>query len=373
MKGGPKHLNERKGEKPDSDTKITFNGEERKPEKSNRPGVAAADNDRMLNWRDNFPNKEEHSDSDTSGNIKEDQQQAASHDISHYHKVKKKRKSFGTGNKTGSSLSPIIVILKNIWIPLLSAAIVGLGLGFTVLLFFPGDGKTSDTASTFSREQAASAGKDEKSISSSQAEAIPVGKLAMTVNVVQVGAYSTKAQANEKIASLKDKGIPAISYESDNIYVFLGAAMGEGQVDPLKTYYDEAAIDIYIKKWPITAKNPLLKNSSLNSFLLEGKNLLNKLFVLSNGVMISSDPPEDKELKVLNKMKVGWTMAGDEAMKPLSKKEKASLEDFYDKLSGATLELNGLEPKTAKSDISKVQQKLLEAMVLYKTFLTSKG
>ncbi|TCP32233.1 sporulation related protein [Scopulibacillus darangshiensis] len=349
--------------------KVSFNGEERKlEEKKDQSKVAAVDKDKMLNWRDTFPKT---ADKQSIHDVEEDDMQhAAGHDPIYFpkgKKKKKKKKKRTVASKNNRESSPqLIIILKNIWIPLLSAVIVGLGLGFTILLLFSGD----DKAQTTSKIQANSAVKSENTTSKPSEEAAK--NLELDLNVIQAGAFSKQDQAKELANKLEDKGLASLTTKNDNFYVFAGLASDADQVDGLKEYFKNQGIDVYAKTWDIQSTKSWAKEAPLNQFFYQGKELLGKLLTLNNKVMVSGDHPKNSRLKDINKIKVGWDMIDDNKMSGLSKKERAKVRDFHSTLSDATMAANKLENKATKEKVSALEQNLMDAVKLYKDLVGGK-
>ncbi|MGV3487937.1 MAG: hypothetical protein ACO1OC_05050, partial [Tuberibacillus sp.] len=107
-----------KNNRDQEDVIVTFNGKNHKLKDWIKIEKAAVDDDSSLNWKKVF---EEHTPKPNLG-------ESAPTGFVPYKKIKKKRKAYNA--------LPLALIFKQFWVPFLSAIIVGLGIGFTVLIMF---------------------------------------------------------------------------------------------------------------------------------------------------------------------------------------------------------------------------------------------
>jgi hypothetical protein len=315
------------------DVIVAFNGKDHKLKEWTRKEKAATDDDPSLNWRKVF---EEHTPKTNMG-------EPAPTGFVPYKKVKKKRRK--------TSTAPIILLFKQFWIPFLSAVIVGLGIGFTVLIMFSHH-KTEDKQAVPTTAQPA-----KQTPSDEVAKSMGGDGFAINLQVIQGGSFDTLKAAKDRLTELKDQSVPAAIFTEDNNYkVMIGVAKSEDARRKMQEKLGD--IELYGKSWsfhPQTIKT----SKNVGDFLKTGKDFVESMVPLS--VSKESDKTLDK--KVLSKIsdEMGnWSGIDDLNVKGSL---KSDLTSFRGAVEAALSHLeNGDDPDDG-------QQSLLDAISIYQKIL----
>lgn len=288
---------------------ISFNGRNTTLNQWVNKPVALTDQDQMKNWRkeepkgDNLKKSQEKLSTDESapkltGPLDwrhfENKQTAAT--LLHQ-PIKNKKKS-------KSSQPDFVIFIKKFWVPFLSAIIVGLGLGFTVLLILANHNADTPNENVLSTSQKGIT----PGVSSTQNNE-PVttanGKdYLLNLQVIQLGIWNSQASAVAAQNQFEASGIHSALIKNGNQYaLFAGMALNTGDLAPLEqtlknkvNYYDKG----YVIN-PKTVKGTKLDLQDIKTANLVIQNLIPlSLSAITNGQVNQSVLKEVK--KALDQM-----------------------------------------------------------------------
>lgn len=322
-----------KTRKNQEDVIVTFNGKNHRLKDWMKIEKAAVDDDASLNWRKVF---EEHT-------PKPDNSESAPTGFVPYKKVKKKRlhkPNYGFGQ-----------LFKMFWIPFLSAVVVGLGIGFTVLLMFS-DHKTNHAKAPEAPEAVATSAE----LKVNTLDGTP---FSMTVQVLQENSYKTEAGAKEDLSQLKENEKPgAVLKENGNYKVIVGLAKDEATRKQLANTFGGMAL--YGKAFSFSPK-AVRTSQQVGEFLIDGKNLMMAMVPLSTEKALGKKIDGTK-LSVLNEKLNHWAAIDQLNVTGSLKKDltffRGAVESAYSHLEG-------------KDDPDSAQQSLLDALASYQKIVTA--
>jgi len=154
-------------------------------------------------------------------------------------------------------------IFKTFVLPIASALIIGLILGFIMLRMFVN--VEGNTANVNQQEQPpAAANQTENAAAGTEAEA---GTEAAEVSplssyVLQGGVFSSMESAEAARVSYQEQGLPAVIWERDNQYfLFVGIAHTGEQIDAMEQSVQEMGLDAFSKEWSTQGANVELTES----------------------------------------------------------------------------------------------------------------
>lgn len=278
-----------------NEIRVMFNGKETTINKSVKKVVAATDQDQKKQWRneeDLHKEREKNEKAEETETKNQDlyeqyelyawdaRQPAASLSTSTIKKKKKKRVK-------KSSHATITMFIKKFWVPFLSAVIVGLGLGFTVLLIFMNHKPVPVSATV---------GSQTNSVSSTSASTTPTSTTQSTVagkdymlnlQVVQTGYYDTKQSALTDQSKFEAMGVHAVlTTDSSHYALFSGLALTKNQLSILEP--------TIINKTPIYGKPWVLNPNKVKGTKKELQDLKTANLVIQNLIPLSLDAIQSK-------------------------------------------------------------------------------
>jgi len=315
------------------DVIVTFNGKNHKLKDWVKKEKAAVDDDSTLNWNKVF---EEHTPKPVIG-------ETAPTGFVPYKKVKKKRRT-KSAKTTG-------IFVKQLWIPLMSAIIVGLGIGFTVLLVFSNH-KAEKPPSVAASAQPVQATPADSSLIS-----LAGNQFAVNLQVLQESSFDTLSAANDHIKQLKDKNIPAVVFNEGGDYkVFIGLAKDEGTRRELTGIFGDR--QLYGKALSFTP-NTIKTSKQIGDFLNSGKALMTDMIPLSSAKALDKNLSKDA-LSAIDKKLNQWASIDQLNVKGTLKKDltsfRGAIESAYSHLENA-------------DDPDNAQQSLLDALGTYQKIL----
>lgn len=323
-----------KDNKDQEDVIVAFNGKNHKLKDWTREEKAATDDDPSLNWKKVF---EEHTPRPNLG-------ESAPTGFVPYKKVKKKRK-----NIAGNSIVPLI---KQFWIPFLSAIIVGLGIGFTVLIMF------SHHKDVKKEALPADAPVSQQKPSDVVAKSLSGGDFAVSLQVVQGGSYGTQKAANERLDELKKLQVPAAVFREDDQYkVLIGVAASESVRREMTDAFTNVK-DLYGKSWAYQPKT-IKTSNQVADFLKIGKQLFDALVPLSAAKTLDQKV-DKKALSDIGKNLNKWP--GIDTLN-VKGSLKSDLTSFRGAVEAALSHLENTD------DPDNAQQSLLDAISTYQKIL----
>ena len=239
----------------------------------------------VLDWREQFPVKPESID-----------QQAASRESALFYQKK--------GFKKGD----ILQLLKKLWLPLLAAVIVGLAIGFTLMIMISKDNSAKSAAPS----------------ASLPVEIQPVAKSSVNLSALQLRFYGVQANVfNNKDGALafqqelQQKGLPSFILSADSYRVIVGFAKDKSAAKKMAAGFKKQKIDVYAKPFSLAAN----KNNNFTSLDAEILNTSKSLIsqVINAGINASefkkSSLNADNLIDIHNKMvTIGKTKNFSEAV-----------------------------------------------------------
>ncbi|MBM7644723.1 hypothetical protein JOD45_000930 [Scopulibacillus daqui] len=339
--------------KKEPDIIVKFNGKERTLEELTKAETASADSDKSLNWRKAFANEEKQK----LKSIKTHEQSAVAHE-SLPSKLKKKRKA-----KENNERIPLLILIKHIWVPLLAAIIVGMGLGFTLLLAFSGHGKNHAVSSVSKQETAGQSLKQNGST-------LPAKNLNLHLYVIQAGVYSDKRQADTFVKAFQKQGVPAVVEKSGNNYIFIGVQTSQTAVDHMKDYFKEQGISVYTKEWTAESKQKAI-NQNMYNFMKLGNDLMLSMIPVSGQMILNEGGSiKDKDMMKIKEIEGEFQKAENAAGASVPRNNQSQVHTFSQEISKSVQYLEKHKDKLDKKTGSYIQQHLLTAMLAYKELLS---
>ncbi|WKB36835.1 hypothetical protein QS257_08080 [Terrilactibacillus sp. S3-3] len=148
---------------------------------------------------------------------------------------------------------------------------VGLGLGFTMLLVFSDQGKTAVKPSAAVSES------QKKTEQGEKASTLNVKDLPLKINVIQGGVFTKTEQVDKVTRELRKKEVPAIAVKNGGeTAIYIGLMTNETKNNILANYYKKRKIGFYEKNWRLSAaEHPLVlkKNQQLADFIGKGQDI----------------------------------------------------------------------------------------------------
>ncbi|MFD2618164.1 SPOR domain-containing protein [Terrilactibacillus laevilacticus] len=350
-----------------SDITILINGKEHDMVDWVNSETAATQSEKTLNWRESFKEDQD------AYKGKEKEPFATSHEFNqHYQLNKKKRKSLtkrkkvynGYAHKKKNIMnSPSISIHS--WIPIFAAVIVGLGLGFSLLLYFSSQQDAS--------KKALEAQTVNGTPNSNEAQAASkTYDLNQELYVIQAGVFSDSAQANKKIKQLNRKKVSAAPFENNRQYsVMIQMSTNQKQNDQLAKLYKKKHISIYTKSFTIKNNNStLLKSNSVASFMYSGKGLVQQLMSVIQTMRLSGGKTDvSQKVKKITVSKVKWELPSSAKLKTMSSQNQQDIKSFYNNLTNAIIQVNALKDDWNDQRGYQCEQNIIQALSKYERIL----
>ncbi|MTT31754.1 hypothetical protein GMB86_06970 [Terrilactibacillus sp. BCM23-1] len=350
------------------DITILINGKEHDMGDWVNSETAATQSEKTLNWRESF-----HEEQDAyKERERENEDFAAGHEFNrHYQLNKKKRKSLTKRKKVHNGYakkkknmtnSPTISL--NSWIPIFAAVIVGLGLGFSLLMYFSGQQESS--------KKALEAQTVNGTPNSNEAQAASkTYDLNQELYVIQAGVFSDSAQANKKIKQLNKKKVAAALFENNGQYsVMIQMSTNQKQNDQLAKLYKKKHISTYTKSFTIKNNNStLLKNNAVASFMYKGKDLVQQLMSVIQTMRLSGGKTDvSQKVKKMTVSKVKWELPSTQ-LKTMSSQNQRDIKSFYNDLTNAIIQVNALKDDWNDQRGYQCEQNIIQALSKYERIL----
>jgi hypothetical protein len=341
---------------------VTFNGKETKLSKQMKEPTSVSDQDKLKNWREQEEKVITLSSSETEADAEAERPNDTSPlDWRGFNNSqtaatlvdpskKKKRKNGQSG--------PLFSFIKKFSIPFLSAIVVGLGLGFTVLLVFTNHKTVSPTVKTppaILQGGVATA----KQASPSNTKTVSGADYQLNLQVIQMGVYKQQAGALTDQKKFDASGIhTAIVKDQTTYYLFSGVALNPSDIKTLeKTLFKGQ--QVYGKAW--TVQPSKVKGSALDLQDLKTANLvIQNLIPLS----VSACLNQPVDTKIMTQVKKALEQMED----PNGLRGQEKLVTLKGTLLAAYSALNQSKPDGQKS-----QDALLDAIANYKVIMDSRN
>lgn len=343
-----------------ADVSVKFNGKETKLSKQVKERISASDRDKFKDWRDQEDKTAKLTPAKTDVKPEDEQPidtkpldwrgfnnlQTAATLVTP--SKKKKRKTSQSG--------PFLSFIKKFWIPFLSAIVVGLGLGFTVLLVFtthktvPSSVKITSATTQDTPVVAEGSKATTKTVSGTDYQ--------LNLQVVQIGVYKQHDGALADQKKFESDGIhTAIVKDQENYYLFSGVALNPTDMKTLEKHLFKGQ-SVYGKAWSIHPSK--VKGTALDLQDLKTANLvIQNLIPLS--VAACLDQPVDT--KILTQVK----KALDQMEDPNGTQGQQKLVTLKGTLLAAYSSLNQSKP-----DGVKAQNALMDAIANYKDIMDAR-
>ena len=327
------------------DVIVSFNGKEHRLEEWSKKELAAADEDHSLNWRKTFAEQ-------TPSRPDEHKESAPAL----VKPKRKKRRKITNRHTTQRPFSEGVLInfFKSFWVPFITAIIVGLGIGFTVLILF------SDKSQAPNQETATEVVADHKGTNGTSAANVNQGgQLDLSIQVIQEGLFSSQSAAQKEMDDIKDEyNVPAAAIKQNDQYsVLIGLTNDEAIRDTLKNDFTERSMDVFGKKWDFKAGD-IQASKAVYEYLTTGNALFHELLADSSAI-IANNSLDKTKLDKLEESLNEWNVPNDSSLSTSTKEEIKTFNNIL---------------KTAFSQIQdgeSGQQPLLDALSLYQMICTS--
>ncbi|GGH85859.1 hypothetical protein JOD43_003475 [Pullulanibacillus pueri] len=323
--------------KSNDDVIISFNGKEHRLEEWAKKEVAAADEDQTLNWRKTFNEQKK---------LNHDDQGEAAPAIVKY--KKKKRKVGRQGLPSGTFFN----LFKHFWMPFLAAIIVGLGIGFTILILFS-DHKTQTTTLNNAAQKENVSSPDQAKAQGAEQN---VQALSLRVQVIQWNVFAKKDAATKGMEDLeKSSQIPAaVVNDGEQYAVFIGIADNSTRRKTLETQLQKKKVTLYGKVWDYTPQK-FQSSSNVFQYMKKGKTLFTQL-IEASGALAEGETPDQKTVNTISKLLDALSVPKDESLSSTTKKD---LETFRVVLNTAYNQIKaGQEGQQALLDGLSLYQKI---------------
>jgi len=217
---------------------VSFNGKEYRLQEWTKKQVAATEEDRSLDWKKAFQDQRRMNERDDS--------ELASTVITSQHKKKKNKRKNRLASGDHTAPMTFLIFLNYLWIPFLTAIIVGLGIGFTVLILFSHNDRTSENVGVEGGGHQVATHAKNASNSSQKAKS-----LSLSLIEIQGGVFSTQKAAEARVSELTEtNGIPSTVIEEGSRYaVFIGIVSSDTARARLQNTLTSKGIDMYSEDW----------------------------------------------------------------------------------------------------------------------------
>lgn len=279
-------------------------------------------------------------------------------------KTPQKPRYFSKHQNSGFKLP---TIPKNFWLPFFSAIVVGLGLGFSMLIYFSNNAhQTSTQQSTTGATPSSSTAQTANQSTSASTTAISVDAtdLSIQTDVVQTSAVKTKALANTNANNISKLGLPVVETAKQGnglIYLFSGISNSMSEATQIGNIYTGDGAQVYPKPWNLSVKK-LKLTPSIHKQLTAEKDTFSKMINASSELMING---------VVSKTTTNQLNKSYEGLKIVTKNSPKPIQNFYNQINPISQLLNIAVKNPTGGNKRVIQQKLLEALFAYQKLITS--
>ncbi|GGE42645.1 hypothetical protein GCM10011391_21800 [Pullulanibacillus camelliae] len=324
---------------------VSFNGKEHRLQEWTRKQVAAAEEDHSLDWKKTFQDQKRIDEPDYS-------EPASTVLTSKHRKKKKKKKRLPVSGQKKSRSTTFTTFFKHIWMPFITAIIVGLGIGFTVLILFSHNSKapTDTETSSHQSQTATNTSSEEKNNQNAKA-------LALTLTEIQGGVFTTQKAAEAGMNDLKQhSGLPAAVIKDGERYaVFIGIVSSDSAKAQLTNTFTSKGVDIYSKSWSYSVQS-VHATDRVYRDLQEGQKAFSACLDASSQFLAGGEPSQ----AALNKAKKALTDFQLPKASQAESSQISQLKTLHDKLMTAFNQIKSGETG---------QQSLLDALNVYQGIL----
>ncbi|WP_071395915.1 hypothetical protein [Bacillus tuaregi] len=261
---------------------------------------------------------------------------------------KLKPKSKGKPNFKGFNKFNSTLLLSVVF-----AIIVGTFFGLILLKLVPSDEAAEMEATTTVNEEEA----EQPIASGSVAAALQP----FSVAVVQEGVYSSQGNADEILAGIKEKGIPAAVIPTDGkfaIYVSVAATIEDAKA--LGKEMEGKGLTTFSKEFTTTEKKISLQHNEEKKLLEASPQLYKTLTASVTTAGLSNRIPED----VMANVEKEASMLSNIDKEKLQTK---SVIQLYNELEAASAQIKEFEKKPDENTLTKIQQSLLTILASYQS------
>ena len=241
-----------------------------------------------------------------------------------------------------------------------SAIIVGLGFGTVILTVFTSDnvvvGEGDDTAAVTAQASPADARP------SSEGGSLP----ALTLEIVQGGAFTEMAKGEEIVARIHEQGLAGtLTQGTDPIYMFIGAGGDRAQATKISELYSGYGQDTYLKTYRVEGENLSVQAEDLSNWFSSAISHYKEVLQLSvdglsGGSLITAD-----RVKQIEDQAATLQANRDQAFAHLSGASQEHALKMGDNLVLAGKKLSEYQSSSEAESLWKSQQALLDALVNY--------
>jgi hypothetical protein len=263
---------------------------------------------------------------------------------------KKRKRKIGRRKPT-SSFQFKLMVPKAVLISIISAIIVGVGLGMAVLMVFTDKPKTEQTTGDIPTNTPA-----EEQPGSSLASV----DFSVNLHIVQGGVFNSEENAGTAVSNLKEQGYPAIM-EKDR--VLIGVAENEQIAKEIEVAYKEANIeDAYARPWSFNAENISIPEGLEKEWIVKGEEYLKQLIHLTSQSFAGSVPAES--VSQLKNDYESWSKQKQEGQEKFNEGVKESMDHYVTSLGQGIQSLS-------KASQWEIQQGTLDAYASFTKFAST--
>ncbi|WP_099301390.1 hypothetical protein [Bacillus sp. Marseille-P3800] len=240
----------------------------------------------------------------------------------------------------------------------MSAVIVGLGLGVVVFQFFIND----DT------------GYSEAALPAQATVYTDVSFPSLHVDVVQGAAFTDIDTAQQVVDETKDKGFPAVLIPgAESQYMFLGVANDQTKGTKLSDYFGDNGQETYVKTYTVEGGEVTVGGEDAATWYTNANAVYHFLSSVSSELMVANESGSINEdnLSQLNQSVEQLRNSRDVAFSQMNELAKENSLRYADTLFTAASALNDYQASNNHEALEHVQQGLLELIVEYEEVLTS--
>ncbi|MBG9784009.1 hypothetical protein [Shouchella lehensis] len=239
----------------------------------------------------------------------------------------------------------------------MSAIVVGLGLGIVVFQFFLND----DTAYS------------EAAIPAQATVYTDVAFPSLHVDVVQGAAFTDMETAEKVVSEIKEKGLPAVLIPGEETqYMFLGVANDQARGTELSVHYGEQGQETYVKTYTVEGGEVSVGGEDAASWYTSANAIYQFLNNVSSQFIVANERGSISEENIaqLNQSVEQLRDSRDRAFSQMNEQARERSLQYADTLFSAVKALNTYHESNENDALYQIQQQLLQMIVQYEDVLT---
>ncbi|WP_096202824.1 hypothetical protein [Bacillus sp. FJAT-45350] len=240
-----------------------------------------------------------------------------------------------------------------------SAIIVGVSFGFMVLTVFTGDSTATSGSVVANGTIELLSGQDSSTMPD------------LTFEVVQGGAFSTIDKGTETVNGIQQAGFAATLLENNEPYLlFIGIGQDREHANRLSQFYSQQGQETYIKPYAILGSKVNVENQQTIAYFHEGARLYQELMALSVVELANGNSTVTLEtVQSYTASLLGMEEIQGESFSVLAEDEKQLATKFFQSLQQSVNHVSAYQQASDEIELWKIQQSLLQAMVVYEQLI----